>query len=274
MTRTNSEPLAPYPLPMSIAWVLKNLLSALLLPPGNGLLLLALAALYRRRRWAFGLAVMAGLLLLLQSLPPVAHLLIASLERQAPVFTTADGARAIVILGSGLDLEAPEYDGDTANERTLLRLRYGARLAHQLALPVLVTGGRPQQSNRAEGEVMAEILQQEFGVSTRWQETQSRDTPENARFSAPLLQAAGIRRIVLVTQAFHMPRARQLFEQAGLEVVAAPTGFKSGSRFDWQPHEWLPQAHALRTSYYALHEWLGIAWSTLVRQLGKIAAIF
>lgn len=260
---------------MSFAWVLKNLLSALLLPPGNGLLLLALAGLYRRRRWAFGLAVMAGLLLLLQSLPPVAHLLIASLERQAgPVFTTPDGAGAIVVLGSGLDLEAPEYGSDTANERTLLRLRYGARLAHQLALPVLVTGGRPQQGSRAEGEVMAEILRQEFGVSARWQETQSRDTPENARFSAPLLQAAGIRRIVLVTHAFHMPRARQLFEQAGLAVVPAPTGFKSSSRFAWQPHEWLPQAHALRTSYYALHEWLGIAWSRLASQLGKIAAIF
>ena len=54
---------------MTVAWTIKGLLAALLLPPGNGLALLGLAALYRRRHWAFGLAMFGGLLLLLQSLP-------------------------------------------------------------------------------------------------------------------------------------------------------------------------------------------------------------
>lgn len=69
---------------------------------------------------------------------------------------------------------------------------------------------------------MAEILEGEFGVPVRWREELSRDTADNARFSAVMLKAAGISRIVLVTQAFHMPRAVALFEAAGLQVVAAP----------------------------------------------------
>jgi len=249
---------------MSLALVLKILLSALLLPPGNGLLLLCLAGVFRRRRWAFGLAAFGTALLMAQCLPPVADLLIASLERQTSALSSAKPeAGAIVILGSGLVTDAPEYGGDTATERTLLRSRYGAALARQYGLPVLVSGGRPPKASRSEAEVMAGILHEEFGVAVRWQETASMDTAENAAFSAAMLEAAGIRRIVLVTQAFHMPRATRLFEQAGLQVIEAPTGFISHQGSAWQAIEFLPHASALHTSYYALHEWLGLAWIAL-----------
>ena len=249
---------------MSLALTLKFLFSALLLPPGNGLLLLCLAGAFRRRRWAFGLAALGSALLMAQCLPPVADLLIASLENQTTAMTvTRPEAGAIVILGSGLVSDAPEYGGDTATDRSLLRTRYGAMLARQYGLPVLVTGGRPQQASRSEAEVMAGILQNEFGVAVRWQETASQDTAENAAFSAAILKAAGIRRIVLVTQAFHMPRARRLFERAGLQVIEAPTGFISHQKFAWQALECLPHAYALHISYYALHEWLGLAWISL-----------
>lgn len=246
---------------MSTALLLKNLFGTLLLPPANGLLLLALAGCFRRRRWAFGLAAGAALLLFAQSLPLVGYLLIAPLERSVPLFADPAGAGAIVVLGSGLDIDAPEYGNDTANERTLVRIRYGAALARRHHLPVLVTGGRLKAEQRAEGEVMADILRHEFGVSVRWQETESEDTAENAAYSARLLRPAGIRRIVLVTQAFHMRRARLLFERAGFEVVTAPTGFKSGPDMTPTPFDFLPQASALHTSHYALHEWLGLAWA-------------
>lgn len=249
---------------MSLAWTLKLLISLLLLPPGNGLALLCLAGVFRRRRWAFGLAVFGTALLAAQCVTPVADLLIASLERQnAPLAQGKPDAGAIVILGSGLVTDAAEYGGDTATDRTLIRTRYGAALARQYGLPVLVTGGRPLKASRSEAEVMAGILQHEFGVAVRWQEAASMDTAENAALSAALLKTADIRRIVLVTHAFHMPRARRLFEQAGLEVIPAPTAFFSHQQSTWEPIEFLPQAYALRTSYYALHEWLGLAWISL-----------
>lgn len=251
---------------MTIAFFLKNLLGSLLLPPANGLLLLGLAAFFRRRRGAFALALSGGLLLLLQSLPPVANTLIASLEAQAgPVLTEPRGAQAIVVLGSGLNIAAAEYGGDTATERSLIRLRYGARLARQFQLPVLVSGGRPPKATQSEAEVMADIMQHEFGVTVRWRESESADTADNATMSARILKQAGIQRIVLVTQAFHMARAQRLFEAAGLEVIAGPTDFKGRHLSTLGVLNWLPQAKAVETSYYALHEWLGILWLQLRR---------
>lgn len=47
---------------------------------------------------------------------------------------------------------------------------------------------------------------------------------ENARFSAAILAPLGVTRILLVTDAFHMPRARRAFAIAGLDPIAAPTG--------------------------------------------------
>lgn len=249
---------------MALSFLLKNLLATLLLPPGNGLLLLGLAGFFRRRRWALPLASFAGLLLLAQSLPIVAFTLISTLEERAgPVLGTPPADAAIVVLGSGVNTDAPEYGRDTASERTLVRLRYGATLARRHGLPVLVTGGRPLQTALSEAEVMADILENEFGVKVRWQETESIDTAENAALSAPILKQAGINKVVLVTQAFHMPRARQLFERTGLQIVTAPTGFNGGGEYQFRLFDLLPQASSLRLSYYALHEWLGIAWLQL-----------
>ena len=252
---------------MSFAWTLKILISTLLLPPGNGLALLCVAGLYRRRRWAFGLAVAATLLSIAQCLPVVADALIATLENQSAAIAPgapAPPAGAIVVLGSGLATDAAEYGGDTSTERTLVRARYGATLARRYALPVLVTGGRPINAGRSEAEVMAGILDAEFGVKVRWREDEAMDTAGNAAGSARLLKAAGIDRILLVTHAFHMPRARLHFEQAGLEVVPAPTAFFSHPDDDWLLGDFLPQPKALQMSYYALHEWLGMTWLALI----------
>ena len=79
---------------MTVAWLIKSWLVALLLPPGNGLLLLGLAALYRRRRWAFGLALLGGLLLLLQSLPLVGSALMGSLEDRAGAWQPETSGRS------------------------------------------------------------------------------------------------------------------------------------------------------------------------------------
>ena len=252
---------------MSIAFLLKNLMGTLLLPPANALLLLCLAALCRKRRWAFGLALLGGLLLLVQTMPPVANALMRSLEQRAgPALADASGAQAIVVLGSGLNIDAAEYGGDTVNERSLIRLRYGATLARQLHLPILVSGGRPFKASRSESEVMAEIIERELGIPVRWRETASQDTADNAAMSAAILKAAGVKRVVLVTQAFHIPRAQLLFEAAGLEVIAGPTDFKGRSSQPIGLFDWLPQEKAMQNSYFALHEWLGILWLHLARR--------
>lgn len=248
-------------------WILKTLIGSLLLPPTNGLLLLALGFFIRKRRGGLAVALLGSLLLLAQSLPLVSGALIATLEERAgPVITDPEGAQAIVLLAGGLHRDASEYGGDTVNERSLVRLRYAAVLARRFGLPVMVSGGVPIEGRLAEADAMSDVLERELGVPVRWREVRSRDTADNALFSAQILQADGVRRIVLVTEAFHMPRARKLFEHAGLQVVSAPTGFKGG-RDGPKAFDFLPQAKAMQISYFALHEWLGIGWAELVRRV-------
>lgn len=245
-----------------LAWLLKTMLATLLLPPGNGLVLLGLAAMKRRRRWAYGMALLGGGLLFLQSLPLVGTALMGTLESRAGAWAPdMAGAQAIVVLGSGLIRPVAEFGGETATDRTLIRLRRGAQLARETHLPVLVSGGRPLHAENSEAAVMAAILEREFGVAVRWQEDQSEDTAGNARQSAQLLGQDGVRRIVLVTQAFHMPRARWLFEAQGFTVIPAPTHFVARNGGGFEASSLLPSAAALHNSYYALHEWLGIAWA-------------
>ncbi len=241
---------------------LKKLLAALMLPPTSLLLLAMLGLWLARRRPRLGHGLIAGSLaaLWLMSTPWVAGQLIGTLEDAPPI--TGDELRrcqAIVILGAGVYANAPEYGDDTVNALALERLRLGARLARASGLPVAVTGGAPS-GGRPEGKSMREALATDFGVEVRWVESQSRDTAENAALLAPMLAREGVVRVALVTHAFHMPRARFLFEQAGLRVAPAPTRFFSAPS-DGGPlglaGNWLPGINALRLSHFALHEWLG-----------------
>ena len=128
----------------------------------------------------------------------------------------AGDAQAIVILAGGsVRAAAPEYAGEAAAGGDLLeRLAYGAYLAHRTGLPVLVSGTAP------ETQAMQASLSRDFGVTPRWVENRSRDTFQNAQYSAPLLRAQGITRILLVTDALHEHRAAAEFAAAGLAVRA------------------------------------------------------
>lgn len=236
-------------------FLLKKLLAALILPPA-GPLLLALCGLWLTRakswRWQHGgrwLATLSLLGLLLLSLPFVGNALMAPLEPHPPIAPEQLlRVQAIVILGGGSYHAAPEYGGDTVGYTTLERLRYGARLARQSGLPLLVSGGAPY-GGRAEAESMKAALEQDFGVKVRWVETASRDTAENASLSAPLLKAAGVARIALVSHGWHLPRAVPLFAKQGFKVIPAPTVFSTPAAdplLDWLPHDFRYSRIALR----------------------------
>ena len=156
-------------------WV-KAVLKAVILPP-TGLLLLAVLGLALRRRkprLGAGLAWTGVLSLLALSVPVVAALLMRALDLPGPFEPDrAAGAQAIVILGGGTRRDAPEYGGDTLATLTLERVRYGARLAREIGLPVLVSGGSTY-GGKPEAELMLDALLREFGVPVRWAEDRSR----------------------------------------------------------------------------------------------------
>lgn len=245
---------------------------SLILPPASLFLVIA-AGLLMWRRWpragrivaASGLAALAFL-----STTAGAELFIAPLERMTAPVQAHELARgeAIVVLGAGRVRQAPEYGGrDIPDYTALARLRYGAHLQRRTGLPVLVSGGIGTRDRAARdgtytlADAMATALREDFGVPVKWVERRSRDTAENAAFSAQLLRKDGVTRIVLVSDAMHMPRAKAVFERAGLEVIAAPTMFFGKQAYS--VHAWLPSAEGMRRSWYAVYELLGMAWYRL-----------
>lgn len=173
------------------------------------------------------------------------------------------GEQAIVILGAGRILYAPEYDGeDVPSYWGAARLRYGADLYRATGLPLLVSGGRVFGERESEAAIMARSLQRDYVANVRWQEGGSRTTWENARLTAALLKPLGIDHIVLVTSAFHMRRSQAVFEHAGFTVLPAPTDF-SDFRYFPLAMQLAPNASALLYSRMALHEYIGMGWYAL-----------
>ena len=251
-------------------WLAKNIAANLILPPSIFFLLGGIGWLLRKRKPKLGKGLMAlsVALLFALSMPIVANNLMRLLEQDIHPLQPSDmqAAQAIVILGGGVYHDAPEYGADTINGLTLERLQYGAYLQRQSGLPILVTGGRPE-GGMPEGAMMQRTLEQEFKVPVRWAETRSFDTAQNAQFSAVILKAAGIRKVLLVSHAWHLPRARIEFEKQGLSTTLAPTrfGFVPAKRTDFDIFDYLPQARALQKSYFAMHEGVGIVWYKLSR---------
>ena len=235
----------------------------LLLPPGILLLLLALGWWLRRTRPRLaGLCFALGLGgFWLMSLPIVVQWSANALERLPPLTreewaTLGQRADAIVVLGSGRERGDPAWGADQPTGIGLERQRYAARLAKASGLPVLTSGGLHYGTPPSEARLMADSMLDDFGVTVRWQEGLSRTTWENAQMSASMLLPQGIKRVVVVTQAAHMPRAVWSFQKAGFEVVAAPVGFLGGDNA--RPlGGWMPEFKSVWQSGQLMNEAVG-----------------
>jgi uncharacterized SAM-binding protein YcdF (DUF218 family) len=237
-------------------------------PLGTALLLALLAAVLtlagRSRaswrgaaRWVAGLAV--GWLWL-WSTPVASHALRAWLEAQAGPAAVQDvpAAPVIVVLGDGIrGPRAPERPYPDLTQAAD-RVWHAARLYHAGKAPwVLVSGGTVRPVDVSEAQSM-QIFLQDLGVPATAviQEPDSLNTGTNALHTARLLRVRGVDRVILVTSALHMRRARLEFEAQGLQVHPAPADFEAL----WRRHDardWLPRAEALEGSARAFKECLG-----------------
>ncbi len=242
--------------------------SALLLPPGN-LLIGGIAAVVlpwpaRARRVIRCLGRAALVLVLILALPIVPTLMTMALQSQLPLAPPAgDPPGAIVILSAEVRASAAGAlePAVSAGPITLQRVEAGAILARRTGLPILVTGGVVLRGTPPVGEVMARLLKTSFGLEARWAENCSKDTWQNAAFSAPLLHAAGITSVYLVTDAGHMPRAIIAFRHAGIVATAAPVRLAVLPRD--LPASLIPSPVALARSELAIHEAIGLGWYRL-----------
>jgi len=206
----------------------------------------------------------------LLSLPATTQFLMDQLEIFPPITVSSltaamrDPPGAIVILSAGRRVYAPEFGAETLDELSLERVRYGALLARATRLPVLVSGGLGGEGRPSLAQLMADALRSDYGIAARWLESRSANTAENAILSSEILRSAGINRVILVTHAWHMKRARAAFLANGIAVLPGPTAFYGPAGNEDSLLRFLnPDVKSLRMSAFALHEIVGSQWYRL-----------
>ena len=236
-----------------------------LIPPNLFILLAIIGVLIAWRRKKFGLAVATAAigLLYLAAMPVTAGLLIRWAEAIAfdePTLLSDTPAEAIpgAIVVLSADAQRSDIPGvpDAVGPLTLERLAEAARQWRRLGLPILVSGGGPRGPSIAM--LMSRVLQEDFRVPVQWREERSRNTFENALYSAEILRGAGIRAALVVAHPWDMARALWSFRAVGYPVVPSPIA--ESKRPSLSVAAFLPQIPALLESYYTLHELIGLAW--------------
>jgi uncharacterized SAM-binding protein YcdF (DUF218 family) len=230
-----------------------------LLPPPSLAVLVLLLLLFGGRRARLLAVGLTGVLVLL-GMPLIGRGLLNSLAPGPP--PPGPPPAAIVILSA----DAVQRDGPNdlgPGRLTLDRMRAGAALQRRTGLPVLVSGGHVEGSQMSLAGMMARSLRDDFRIPVRWEEGRSRDTWENAACSAAILKPAGITRVYLVTNFWHMRRALVAFRAAGLDPVAAPVREPYWPAFS--PTDLLDRASAWYDSYLGVHEWIGLLYYSVRR---------
>jgi len=248
--------------------LISKVLSQLLLPPGGLILLAVLGLIYWRCAWGRGVVCLSLLLFWGLSTEPVRDALSKPLEftyAALDINKLEANNSVIVLLGGGIYENAPEYGGaDALRSYAMMRTWYAAYLAKQTGMDIYATGGVPlSQGDDAEGDVMLRQLIA-FGLpeDTLFAESSADNTWQNASYIKKLLNEKHIKQIVLVTSAWHMPRAVWCFEKQGLEVVAAPTDYMTSQRV-YDMRSYVPRWTVFSDSGQVLHEYLGLLWYQL-----------
>jgi uncharacterized SAM-binding protein YcdF (DUF218 family) len=233
--------------------------------PSNGLLLLlgagivlTLTRFARTGRIAIVLAA-AGLAIF--GLSPLGNWLIYPLEQRFPPWDMSRGAPdGIIILGGSIAPDVSAAHRQPALNESAERLTVVAMLAR--AYPkarIVFTGGNGDMfaSGRTEAEFALPLLES-FGIPRdRIQlESRSRTTAENAAFTRDLVAPKPGERWLLVTSAYHMPRAVGVFRKAGFAVEACPVDWRVGDDL-LQPFPAV--SDGLKRGDTAIREWIGLA---------------
>lgn len=213
------------------------------------------------RRAGIVLTLASSLSLYAAATPALSSYLLQRVESTLPQNVDLGTAQVIVVLGGdvrrGNGADIPDTLGPLSLERVVL----GAQAYRRLHLPIVVSGGRVAGAHASEAALMKAALADNFAVPVAWNEDRSRTTWENAVYTARLLQPAKLATVVLVSQAWHLPRALWAFERAGLKALPWPaprTALRLGGFGDF-----LPSLAALNGTFYALHELIGGAYYRL-----------
>ena len=263
-------------------FILSKVLGFFALPSDIAVTIAALGViLLFTRCWRAGrrLAVLGVALLLIAGLTPLGNALMLPLEQRFPPWSDARDAAlgppaGIVVLGGAIGPEISAARGTPDLNESAERITAIATLAKQYpAARIIYSGGNARLVLAGGIEAdYAVALFESFGIARARIETerQSRNTIENAVFSKAIANPKPGERWLLVTSAYHMPRAVGVFRHVGFAVEAYPVDWRTRGPIDLAiPFESITAG--LRRTDTALHEWIGLA---AYRALGHTSALF
>ena len=195
------------------------------------------------------------------ALSPLGNMLLTPLEQRFPEMRFPDqGIDGIIVLGGSYDTRIHGYmntillqeDSDPMAVIPGLALRYPKA-------QIVFSGGTDPSSSGPSEAAIAKRYFVSFGIAADRISIEERSltTEENARFTAQLVHPSPHSRWLLVTNAFHTPRAMGAFRKAGFNVIPFPVGWRTHSWRDlWRPSA--PATENLRRIDVAVHEWVGL----------------
>jgi uncharacterized SAM-binding protein YcdF (DUF218 family) len=229
----------------------------------------------RRPNFGRGLALACILALIVFAAAPVGALLLRPIEARFPP-PPADIAPpyGIIVLGGAISEDLSAAHGQTIFGDGAARLTQAAILARRFPeARIVYTGGSASFKRKTSTEAAeAKKLLVALGVDPARIdiETRSRNTDENARFTAAMVGPRPDQTWLIVTSAWHIPRSMGLFRKAGFNVVAYPVDYHAfGDRRDFRLNH--DPARGLWLFEMGVHEWIGL---TAYRLAGKIEEWF
>lgn len=247
---------------------LKKLISGFLLPTPFGLFWIALGIFLlligKAKRMRLCCIIVGFVIITAFSLNPISFQLLNSLQSQyAPLLFAPTDVTQVVVLGGGIGGKKDYPPNLTLNSASLSRLVEGVRVLKLLQIQnpnaqLILSGGRVFQSPAVAGKMRNAAMMLGVDQKNIVLEDGSTDTHKEALF---LKKFVGKNPFILVTSAYHMPRAMDLFRGLNMHPIAAPTQF-IGYHYDFWA--WcIPSANSLAVSDIALHEYLGILWAKM-----------
>lgn len=231
-----------------------------------------LTAILRWRYIAVRLIGLSLILLIIFGLLPTGQILLKPLENRFPLANPTDIARArgIIVLAGSENPGLTESRSQPAVGEASARLIAGLELAQRFPKkPLVFTGGAPNKRGITQADV-ANMVFQSFGIEDErtTYEKASMNSYDNAVMTHDLIKPDPKDQWVLVTSAYHMPRAVATFEAAGWNVIPYTVDYRTrehGLDYD------INVAKRLRQSDLAIHEWIGLA---AYRLLGRSKDIY
>jgi uncharacterized SAM-binding protein YcdF (DUF218 family) len=235
----------------------------LIVSPLGLIVFLVITGICLRRWW---LIIFSCFVLLFLSLPITAQLLWQDLEKQHPPKALNElGTYDAVVVLSGM-LSPFEYN-DTLHVEWGDPDRFfaGIEILKSEKAPILIftRGKMPWSSLPAEGELLkAKAVELGINESQILLSNTVANTADEAEAVAQLMNIHQIKRILLVTSSFHMPRAKLLFDKQGIDSVAFAVDFKAtGQTINWL--SLIPSAGGFRRTSEGIREYIGRLYYTL-----------